>query len=371
MPSLTRRQFLARTALLCSAPAWVRGATELTEAERAPLARAVKFPLIDAHLHYLGEHPVILQWLADNDVKLLNIAVAGQNDGWRRLAGVYRRLAREHPARYAWCTSFTLPDFGAADFSATAYQQRVLHGLEQDFADGALGCKLWKAVGMSIQKADKSFLQMDDPLFDPIYAWFVAHRRPLMVHIADPMSAWEPLDEKNASRPYYEKNPQWHMYGRKDRPHHSEIIAARDRVLQRHPKLRMIGAHLGSLEYDVDQLARTFAAHPNFAVDTSATNRIASLSRQGRQKVRAFFIAYQDRLLFGTDRVTQGEPGTSPRDVARMIDSLRTPLQTGWDYYATDKTQLISGQSCPGLALPEAVLTKLFYSNARRWFPGL
>lgn len=53
---LTRRQFLAHSALLCSAPAWVRGAAELTEAERAPLDRALKFPLIDAHLHYVGEH---------------------------------------------------------------------------------------------------------------------------------------------------------------------------------------------------------------------------------------------------------------------------------------------------------------------------
>jgi len=33
-------------------------------------------------------------------------------------------------------------------------------------------------------------------------------------------------------------------------------LQERDRLLARHPKLRVVGAHLGSLEYDVDEIAK-------------------------------------------------------------------------------------------------------------------
>ena len=40
-----------------------------------------------------------------------------------------------------------------------------------------------------------------------------------------------PLKENTPHCDYYRQNPEWYMYGRSDRPHHSEIMAARNRVL--------------------------------------------------------------------------------------------------------------------------------------------
>jgi predicted TIM-barrel fold metal-dependent hydrolase len=370
--SLTRRRFLAGSAAaLCALPARAQPTADLTAAELAPLRRESKLPIIDAHTHYAGEHPRVIQWMADHEVKLLTVAVAVQNDRWRDRAEVYRRLAQQHPARYAWCTSFTQPDFLQPEYADPAYVARVLREFEQDFAAGALGCKLWKSLGMSIQRPDGRYVQMDDPLFDPLYAWLAARQRTLLIHIADPLSAWLPLDARNTHRAYYESNPQWHMHGKKDRPHHSEIIAARDRVIARYPKLRVVGAHLGSLEYDVDELAKRFDQYPNFAVDTSGTGRIGDLGHQDRDKVRAFFLRYQDRLMFGTDRNATGQLTMAPRDLARSLALLRDALQIAWDFYATDRTVTVNGRPCRGLALPETVLKKLFSENARKWYPGL
>ncbi len=161
------------------------------------------------------------------------------------------------------------------------------------------------------------------------------------------------------------------MYGRTDRPHHSDIIAARDRVIERHPTLRIVGAHLGSLEYDVDQLAKRFDKYPNFAVDTAGRARIGDLGRQDRDKVRAFFIKYQDRIMFGTDRSAYGQLKMNPRELKDSFAELTDALQLGWDYYAAEKTVITNDRPCRGLALPDEVLKKLFADNAKRWFPDL
>src|SRR2546423_1885391 len=83
-----------------------------------------------------------------------------------------------------------------------------------------------------------------------------------------------------------------------DLPSHQELIAARDAVAAQHPTLRVVGAHLGSLEYDVDEIARRFDQHPNFVVDISA--RLTDFALQDTAKVRRFCIQYQERILWGT-----------------------------------------------------------------------
>jgi hypothetical protein len=42
-----------------------------------------------------------------------------------------------------------------------------------------------------------------------------------------------------------------------------------------------------------------------------------------------------------------------------------------WKYFATDGTLEYHGHKIRGLALPEAVLRKLYHSNALHWMPGI
>jgi len=78
----------------------------------------------------------------------------------------------------------------------------------------------------------------DDPLLDPIYARIAARNKSLLMHIAEPLACWLPLDEKSPHYGYYSQNPEWHMYGKKRFPSHQELIQARDNVVARHPNLR-------------------------------------------------------------------------------------------------------------------------------------
>ncbi len=65
-----------------------------------------------------------------------------------------------------------------------------------------------------------------------------------------------------------------------------------------------MGAHLGSMENQLDDLANRLDRYPNVAVDTAA--RMRRLTMQPRDNVRAFILKYQDRILYGTDLPDSG-----------------------------------------------------------------
>ena len=70
-------------------------------------------------------------------------------------------------------------------------------------------------------------------------------------------------------------------------------------MLANNPKLRMVGVHLGSMERSLENIASHLDKYPNFAIDTAA--RMEYLMLMPPEKVSAFLIKYQDRVLYGTD----------------------------------------------------------------------
>jgi len=320
-------------------------------------------PIIDAHMHLNGDHPDTLALLEARDLRLLNICVAEHNDTWRtQERDPYHRLAREHPERYAWCTSFDLPTF------EPDYVERVIAGLDQDLADGAVACKVWKNIGMEVRTPAGEWLMVDDPLFDPVFDHLARNGVPLLMHIAEPLACWRPLSEAGPHQAYYQRHPEWHMHGRSDVPSHERLMAARDAVLARHPRLRVIGAHLGSLEYDVAEVAQRLERYPNFAVDTSA--RLGDLMAQDGEAVRAFFLRYPERILFGTDVVLRTAHSTLPAaELARQIAQLEASYDDHARYFETDDVVTHRGVTSRGIHLPDDVLERFYRQNARAWYP--
>jgi predicted TIM-barrel fold metal-dependent hydrolase len=130
------------------------------------------------------------------------------------------------------------------------------------------------------------------------------------------------------------------------------------------PTLRVVGAHLGSMETDVDQMAERFDQYPNFAVDTAA--RVPYLMIQPRDKVRTFLIKYQDRVLYGTDLVVLSGDNTR-----KALEEWNSTYARDWKFFATSQMLEYKGHTYEGLSLPETVLRKLFHDNATHWFPGI
>lgn len=321
---------------------------------------------IDAHVHLNGgrDGAALLERL---DMQAVSICVASANNKWREAEKpLFQGQARACPQRFAWITSFDLPD---GDAPGDDYVQRVIAGLEADFADRAIGCKVWKNLGMELQDRRGRYLMVDDPLFEPIFDHLARTGRSLVMHIGEPKACWEPLQPGTPHYGYYSEHPKWHMHGRTDMPTHEALMAARDRLVERHPDLRCIGAHYGSLEYDVNEVARRFDRYPNFAVDTSA--RLGDMAFQDRQRVREFFIQYQDRILWGSDEIVNVNPAATAEQRRQGLADLEATYELEWQFFATDQDLVVQGRPCRGLGLPPAVLTKLFHDNACRWYPDL
>ena len=102
---------------------------------------------------------------------------------------------------------------------------------------------------------------------------------------------------------------------------------------------------------------------------------------QARGKVREFFIKYQDRILYGTDR--SGGKKMTPEEIEKGKRLILDRHDLFFRYYATDEdipwgSYVHGGKPFPeptysvkGLALPKEVLNKIFYENAVKWFPGV
>ncbi|MGE3822107.1 MAG: amidohydrolase family protein [Isosphaeraceae bacterium] len=329
----------------------------------APLARAAADPFerIDTHTHVHRDAPAAIASLKASGWSGFDLVVCPtQGDEPFDLDAKIestRQGARASGGRVAWASTFDARGFEAPDFA-----ERTIARLRQSFDDGALGVKVWKNIGMAIRAKSGRYLLPDDPALLPIYEAIQKADKTLVAHLAEPDGAWLPLDEKNPELPYYSKNPQWHMLG-KSAPAKEAILGARDRVLARYPKLRVVGCHLGSDEDDLTRLARRLDAFPNFAVDTAA--RVRYFARGDREKAREFLTRYQDRVLYATDfSLRDADPGP-------WAKALLARHTADWEFFSGDAMMEYEGRPTRGLALPDPVLRKLFRENARRWIPGI
>jgi len=326
--------------------------------------------IIDAHAHLPGDDPSAVALLGDLDVRVVNISIGcDAHGGWRGVtrygAEPFATLAREQPKHFAWCTSIDLPRFDDPH-----YIERVIADLAKDFANGAMACKIWKNIGMEAKDPKGRFAMVDDPYFEPIFSYLAREGRTAILHTGEPKACWLPLDPVSPHYEYYKGHPQWHMYERTDFPSHDDLIASRDRVLEKHPGLRMVGAHLGSLEYDVAEVAARLDRFPNFAVDTG--ERLLDLAIQDREKVRSFFAAYTDRVLFGTD-IDLDSPLSQMDEATRRgaVEMMRDRYHRELAFYREAAEIEFKGRQVTGLGLGADIQPKFLHDNAAKWFGGI
>ena len=333
-----------------------------TSTEEALKAFSLLQP-IDTHAHVFKNDPSFQAFLDRWHLTLLDILVVDDKAAYATQLEPQRTdaLTAIHisAGHMKLCTTFDPYKFANSNFAQGAIKQ-----LNEDFAHGAVAVKLWKNVGMEIRRSDGAFIMPDDPIFEPIYKDIEEHQRTLVAHLAEPDSCWDPPSQSADYNGYYKQHPEWYMYEHPDYPSKEKLLAARDHLLEMNPRLRVVGAHLGSMETDVDRIARHFDKYPNFAVDTAA--RIRYLTQQPREKVRAFLIKYQDRVLYGTDLSL---PVTA--NVQEALKYWETTYVQDWKFFATDEIVVQEGKRTQGLKLPEPVLRKIFRENAIRWIPGI
>ncbi len=318
---------------------------------------------IDAHVHLNRRSLAKIELARKWNVKFLSINTdIPFFETLKEQEAVIHELQEQYPEGIKFITSFST-EFWNTD-------QWLPHALEQikkGIANGAVGVKIWKNIGMDLSLKDKNgdFVMLDDERFDPIFEYLVKNQILLIGHQGEPRNCWLPLDEMTviSDREYFSKHPEYHMYKHLEYPSYESQMEARDHVLKKFPDLKFVGLHLFSMEYSLDEVAKRLEHFPNSKTDLA--ERICHVQLQAMrdwEKVRSFFIKYQDRIIYGTDVIDDGSMNDE-----QLVKRFKDLWQAHWNFFATseDMTAPEFEGTFKGLALPEEVLIKIFRDNAK------
>lgn len=322
----------------------------------------------DSHVHIVSADTSFIRHSVNDNFGLLTINVDAPSVPPFEEQRVFAlRDIELFPENIAFAATFPVDNWGSDD-----WEQQTIAYLKDCLSKGAVAVKIWKNVGMDLRDQNGDLVMIDNAAFDGVLNFLEESDVTVIGHFGEPKNCWLPIEEMtvNDYKGYYKNNPQYHMYLHPGITTYEEQVRARDRMLEKHPRLRFVGAHLGSVEWSVDELARTLDKFPNMAVDMA--ERISHFEQQAQvdnEKVRNFFINYQDRLIYATDFIIDG--AKSPSEMREHVDAVR---MSHWSFLVTDDEMSVPHSvdgTFRGLKLPRDVIDKIYYRNAQKWFPGV
>jgi predicted TIM-barrel fold metal-dependent hydrolase len=326
-----------------------------------------RFPVIDFHSHVSPRPGSTRRSVPPADlVRVMDAvnlrAMVNLTGGWGSdLATTITNFDRAFPGRFV---TMTEPAWTRA--SEPAYAGWQAEEIARAKAAGAVGLKVLKTLGLYLRDGGSTgtLVKVDDPRFDQMWDACGRLGMPVAIHVGDPEAFFLPIDRFNERYEELSAHPDWSFYGR-DFPSFKAILDARDRVFARHPKTTFVALHVGHFAENLQAVGEMLEKYPNVNVEIGA--RIGELGRQPRTAAR-FFDKYQDRILFGTDAIPLGTE--TPQQVfgADLYHIYYRFLETDDEYfdYAPAPKPPQGRWRIYGLALPEAILRKVYHANAER-----
>jgi hypothetical protein len=272
------------------------------------------------------------------------------------------------PGRFVQYMNLDFANWDQPDFSAQAVKQ-----VEEGHRLGAAGYKEWKRFGLGLRDGSGKLIRIDDPKLDPMWERLGELHMPVSIHVGDPKAFFEPYNEKNERWAELKDHPRWWFGDTNKFPAFKELLGALNRVIAKHPRTTFICVHFGNCAEDLDWVAQSLDKYPNMNVDLAA--RIPELGRHDPKTVHNLFVKYQDRIFFGTDfqsleqRMILGSSGDEPpptvADAEVFFRKDYRWLET-WDKNWDHMTPIQGNWKISAIGLPESVLRKIYFDNARR-----
>jgi predicted TIM-barrel fold metal-dependent hydrolase len=350
----------------------------------AAVKETLVMPIIDAHTHVIPRYAELAVRAMDR-AGIACCVTLEWHDGFGEALRAHLALFNRYPGRFLV--------FGNVDFSRInepGFGERAAVQMARDVAAGMRGIKVYKALGLDYRHPDGRFWRIDDARLDPIWAAAGALGIPVLIHTADPPAFWQPVDARNFWNGVLYGEYAWWSYYRKGYPSRDELLAERNAVIRRHPGTTFIAPHIGSNAEFLAAAADDLDALPNLYYDLSARIPIMGLPGRRAARAREFMLAYQDRVLFGTDAIydetnvptgLQAQCLYQPYELplngadpeARYVETTVDFIQSHLDFLRTDRLQhdppfkrTTQGYRIQGLALPDTVCEKLLWGNAAK-----
>lgn len=264
------------------------------------------------------------------------------------------RYDRVYPEAFS---TFCQLDFSVFEDGVGSYPTEALvRSLRRSAAAGARGLKVWKELGLRWRDLTGELVLPDDPRVAPAFAAAGELGLPVLIHVADPIAFFEPLDAHNERLDDLAENPEW-WFGRPGLPSFDRLIDALESVVADHPETIFIAAHVGCAAEDLGRVGAMLSRYPNLNVDLAG--RMAELGRVPRA-ARALVVDHPDQVLFGTDQYPVDED-----EYHRWFRFLETADEC-FGYGPDDEPPGMGRWDVSALDLPPEVLPALYRDNAAR-----
>ncbi|WP_426593390.1 amidohydrolase family protein [Cellulomonas sp. McL0617] len=330
-----------------------RLAAQVTDVSRTAV------PSVDVHNH-LGRWLTPPGWTAPDVGALLdlmdrrNVATVVNLDGMRgdELEANLDRYDRAHPTRFV--------TFCQLDWTVLAQPdgEALLAGQLRDSARrGARGVKVWKNLGLTVRDATGALVLPDDERVVRTLGLAGELGLPVLIHVADPVAFFDPVDADNERIDELQANPDWWFGDRAVHPTFDRLLTALETLVLATPQTTYIGAHAGCVAEDLDRVERLLQAAPNWHIDVAG--RMAELGRQPR-RTRRLVEEFPDRVLFGTDSFPLTDEA-----VLTHVRFLET-ADEAFEYAPGEDVPPQGRWTVSGLHLSASALEALYAGNARR-----
>jgi predicted TIM-barrel fold metal-dependent hydrolase len=335
-----------------------------------------KFPVIDFHTHisvatrsekgvelspdrqYLGTPQELLAVMDRKNIQMMINLTGGYEKG---LVDAIAKYDRAHPGRF-----FTFVEPSYSRLKEPGYPKLQGEAIEEAHRNGARGLKILKTLGLYLREniTSGTLVKIDDSRFDPMWDACGQLNLPVAIHVSDPIAFFTPTDRFNERYEELNNHPDWSFYGG-DFPSNADLLAARNRVMERHPKTQFVTLHFGNFSENLQNVSENLDRYPNMFVDMAA--RIGELGRQPFTAKR-FFDRYQDRILFGTDATPHGDEFPQQVFNDQLYEIYYRFLETEDEYfdYAPAKIPPQGRWRIYGINLSEGILRKVYHDNAAR-----
>ena len=321
----------------------------------------LEIPVLDAHIHFgkTDFMPGLLQTLDRLLVDKFNIVCTPDQT---RLSLVPDALyLKAHYPKRAYV-------FGGMDISALMISPEYFGSIYADYIEVllALGCDGVKMIeGKPQIRKMLPIPAFDCKAYAPFWKKMEEWQVPLIFHVNDPEEFWDAQ-----KIPSWARERGW-FYGDgsyiNNEKQYSEVL----NVMARHPNLKVIFAHFFFLSAQLERLSAYLERYPNLHIDLTPGIEMYFNFSSSPQKVKEFFIKYQDRIIFGTDigakaLLSTPELGIEFGESRSRVNLVRSFMELDEEFWLEEGTGFLFGKPekpFQGIGLPPDVLEKVYYRN--------
>ncbi len=308
-------------------------------------------PLVDCHVHMRGLGSIpnlgeVIEACGLSAMNVLSLSVRGDENLSQNVLALLFKTLRPGEV-YA---------FGGLRHPASGDVEEPLSYAEQARRLLRCGCDGMKMIEGKPTARKTLGEPLDAPEYDEYYAFLQEEEVPLLFHVNDPETFWDPEKVSAGAR-----ERGW-FYGDGTFPSKEQLYGEADRVLEKFPRLRVVFAHFYFLSADLDRLSEFLEAHPTVNVDITPGSEMYRNFSADRKRAREFFERYSGRVFFGTDNSGgRRTPNPDRVEVARRkITGMRRFLETEEEF------EWMAGTT-RGLGLSRDALARIYADNFREW----